>query len=92
MGDKLTMGTAMQQMILKPRKLTPAETGKLYPKIIVLNIINPKLCRNNPGGCSRPETKGHCVIGSKRLKHGCSKVVNNNKMCWSTSHKESGHP
>ena len=49
-------------------------------------------CRdwNNAAGCSRTEVRGHCTIGMKKLKHACSKVVDN-RMCWDNSHKESEH-
>ena len=47
-------------------------------------------CRdwNNTAGCSRTEINGFCIIGTKKLKHACSKVVDN-RMCWDNSHKES---
>ena len=49
-------------------------------------------CRdwNSNAGCSRTEVNGFCMIGPKKLKHACSKVVDN-RMCWDTSHKESEH-
>ena len=49
-------------------------------------------CRefNSSAGCSRTEKSGMCQVGNKRLKHGCSRVESNGRICWK-KHKESEH-
>ena len=46
--------------------------------------------RNGSTGCSRPEQNGVCQINDKKLKHGCSKLEGNGRICWK-KHKESEH-
>ena len=41
-------------------------------------------------GCPRQERNGLCQINDKKLKHGCSKLEANGRICWKR-HKESEH-
>jgi hypothetical protein len=68
-------------------------TGRPIGGASTVTTKKANTCRdwNNAGGCSRAEVNGHCIIGMKKLKHGCSKVMADNRMCWNNSHKESEH-
>ena len=51
-----------------------------------------RTCREwNEYGCSkRGKDKNHCGFGAAALRHACSKVLNEDKICWG-NHTESNH-
>ena len=45
----------------------------------------------NGNGCNLPEISGHCGSGQTRKKHGCSKLIGADRICWARDHTEPNH-
>ena len=44
------------------------------------------------GGCTNPETNGHCMQNGVRLRHACSAVKpGGTHICWDRRHTAAGH-
>ena len=61
--------------------------------IVSIQLVMYRTCKDwNDGGCSRPgKDRNHCGYGDLSLRHGCSKIIGGNRICWDKFHTEKEH-